>query len=376
MTNIYSGEREMAAAIVDVPPPDDEQDAPRSDTEAPSRVALVDRLLSVSDLATLPPVVPLIDGLLYRGTLAQLAGPPGSYKSFVAVGMACAVAVGAIWEGYRVPGPGKVVYVAAEGATGLRVRIHAWCEANGIDPADLEGRLFILPCPIQLGNTLDVTDAIDLVRRVGADLLVLDTRARCTLGLEENSATEQSKAIAAAEVIQQAAQCTVLGVHHSARNGSAGRGSNAWDGAVWTDLRITGEDLVATVHVEKHKDVAAGMDHHFRLMPHTVSVQFMPDCSETQRMSLVVVQNDGGTNLADSAESARAVLDVIGTSDGPDGLTRPEIIRLAEARNVSRSAAYRAVKTLLDNGSIRNIGTDKRARYVATAATTSPLRLV
>jgi len=375
VTNIYSGQPELAAATADVPPPDDAA-APRSDTEAPCRVPLVDRLLSVSDLASLPPVVPLIDGLLYRGTLAQLAGPPGCYKSFLAVGMACAVAVGATWEGYRVPEAGKVVYVAAEGATGLRVRILAWCEANGTDPADLDGRLFVLPCPIQLGNTLDVTEAIDLVRHVGADLLVLDTRARCTLGLEENSATEQSKAIAAAEVIQQAAECAVLGVHHSARNGSAGRGSNAWDGAVWTDLRITGENLAAAVHVEKHKDVPAGMDHLFHLMPHTVSVQFMPDCSETQRMSLVVVQNDGGTNLADSAESARAVLDVIGTSDGPDGLTRPEIIRLAEARNVSRSAAYRAVKTLLDNGSIRNIGTDKRARYVATAATTSPLRLV
>ena len=171
--NICSGTKVTEDPYVDVPPLDNEQDAPRSGTGVPCRVPLVDRLLSVSDLATLPPVVPLIDGLLYRGTLAQLAGPPGSYKSFVAVGMACAVAVGASWEGYRVPEAGKVVYVAAEGATGLRVRILAWCEANGTDPADLDGRLFILPCPIQLGNTLDVTEAIDLVRKVGADLLML-----------------------------------------------------------------------------------------------------------------------------------------------------------------------------------------------------------
>ncbi len=368
----YTGVPDPVDPYADVPPLDNEQDAPQSDTGAPSHVPLLDRLLSVSDLATLPPVVPLIDGLLYRGTLAQLAGPPGSYKSFVAVGMACAVAVGASWEGYRVPEAGKVVYVAAEGATGLRVRILAWCEANDTDPKDLDGRLFILPCPIQLGNTLDVTEAIELVRRVGADLLVLDTRARCTLGLEENSATEQGRAIAAAEVIQQAALCTVLGVHHSARNGSAGRGSNAWDGAVWTDLRITGENLAATVHVEKHKDVAAGLDHHFRLMPHTVSVQLMPNCSETQRMSLVVVQNDGWTNLADSAQSTKVVLDVIRTSDGPNGLTRSEIVALSEPRNIKRSSVYVAVKTLEDNGSIRNIGTDKRARYVAS----STLRLV
>jgi len=343
--------------------------------ESPSpqaRVPLVDRLLSLSELASLPPNDPLIEGVLYRGTLAQLAGAPGCYKSFFAVGMACAVIVGANWEGYRVPAAGKVVYVAAEGASGLRGRILAWCEANGVDPADLEGRLFILPCPVQLGNALDVTEAIDMVHQVGADLLVLDTRARCTLGLEENSATEQGKAIHAAELIQQAAGCTVLGVHHSSRGGSAGRGSNAWDGAVWTDLRISGEDLTATVHVEKHKDAPAGLDHHFRLKPHTVSARLMPDCSETQRKSLVIVQNDGWTNLADSAQSTKGVLDVIRTTDGPNGLTRSEIVVLAEPRNIKRSSVYVAVKTLEDNGSIRNVGTDKRARYIAA----STLRLV
>jgi len=334
---------------------------------APDRVPLVRRLLSLSDLATLPPVVPLVDGLLYRGTLAQLAGPPGSYKSFLALALACAVAIGKPWEGYRIPRAGVVVYVAAEGATGLRARILAWCEANGVDPADLDGRLFILPCAIQLGNRLDISEALELVRHVGADLLVLDTRARCTIGLEENSATEQGKAIAAAEQIQQAVQCAVLGVHHTSRTGNAGRGSNAWDGAVWSDLRLTGENLTATVHVAKHKDVAAGTAHHFRLMPRTVSEVLMPGCSVEQRNTLVIVQNDGWTNLADSAQSIKVVLDVIRTSDGLEGLTRPEVVHLAEAHSVSRSSTYVAVKALVDNGSIRNIGSDKRARYVAAS---------
>ncbi len=291
---------------------------------------LRDRLLSLSDLSTLPPVRPLVEGLLYRDTLAQLSGPPGSYKSFLALGMACAVAAGeSTWEGHRIPEGGPVVYVAAEGATGLRARVLGWCELTNVDPADLDGKLYFLPVPIQLGNRVDVGQAVELVRDVGAILLVLDTRARCTLGLEENSATEQGKAIHAAELIQEAAQCAVLGVHHSARSGNAGRGSNAWDGAVWTDLRIAGEHLGATVHVEKHKDVAAGLDHHFRLMPATVSVDLMPDATEAQRKTLVVVQNDGGTNLADAAQSTRAVWDVVGTSDGLEGLTRAEIVRLA-----------------------------------------------
>jgi hypothetical protein len=42
-----------------------------------SRRHLRDRLLSLSALQDLTPVQPLIEGLLYRNTLAQLAGPPG-----------------------------------------------------------------------------------------------------------------------------------------------------------------------------------------------------------------------------------------------------------------------------------------------------------
>jgi hypothetical protein len=38
-------------------------------------------LLSVSDLGNLRAVEPLVDGLLFRNTLAQLSGPPGSYRS-------------------------------------------------------------------------------------------------------------------------------------------------------------------------------------------------------------------------------------------------------------------------------------------------------
>jgi len=61
---------------------------PHAAEEAPPPT-LRDRLLSLSDLATLPPVRPLTEGLVYRDTLAQLSGPPGSYKSFLALAMAC-----------------------------------------------------------------------------------------------------------------------------------------------------------------------------------------------------------------------------------------------------------------------------------------------
>lgn len=341
-----------------------------SKAQQPQRVPLKDRLLSVSDLSTIGSVVPLVDGIVYRNTLAQISGAPGSYKSFCATGIAVSVAVGENWEGHKVPKAGKVVLVAAEGASGLRARILAYCELSGIDPAELDGQLYILPCPIQLGNTVDVEDAVELVHEIGADLLILDTRARCTVGLEENSATEQGKAIAAAERIQAAAACAVIGVHHSSRGGSAGRGSNSWDGAVWSDLRLEGSDLMAKIHVEKHKDVPAGMDYHYRLVPHAVSPALMPEADEQQRQTLVFVQADSlsgngvRTNFLAADKTAARLLDILRTKITTDGLPGGQIRDIAEGEGIKRTAFYDAVKLLVDRGSLHNIGTKKRTHYV------------
>ena len=337
--------------------------------------SLRSQLLSLSDLSTLPPVRPLVEGLLYRDTLAQLSGPPGSYKSFLALGMACAVAAGeSTWEGHRIPEGGPVVYVAAEGATGLRARVLGWCELTNVDPADLDGKLYFLPVPMQLGNLVDVGQAVELVRDVGAILLVLDTRARCTLGLEENSATEQGRAVHHAEAIQRAAGCTVFPVHHAGRAGGAGRGSNTWDGAVWSDLRVTGEDLRAQITCAKHKDVQAGCVHHFRMVQHTVSVDLMPGCTAEQRSTLLATSANGAEVRSDAPPSGRAVLEVVRKTDGTEGLTRPDVVKLCDEAGIRKTAVYEAVKTLVNIGALRNIGTDTRPRYVATSVTPMELR--
>jgi hypothetical protein len=342
----------------------------------PLRKHLRDRLLTLDDLSDLPPVRPLVDGLLYRNTLVQIAGQPGSYKSFVTIGMACSVALGRTWEGHRVPEAGAVVYVAPEGASGLRTRVLAWCESNGVDPQELRDTLHFLAEPLQLGNIVDVSEACEVAREKDAALLVLDTRARCTLGLSENDATEQGVAIHHAEAIQAAAGTTVLGVHHSGRGGDHGRGSNAWDGAVWSDLRLKGEDLRCTVRCEKHKDAPDGCDHHFRLIPHTVSEYLMPQLDEEtdeewtkRRSTLVAVQNGVWTDDIDDRRSTRTVLDVIRTTAGDEGLTRAQIVQLCEEQNLSRSSVYEAVKVLVNTAAIRSVGTQNRPRYVLAGMT-------
>lgn len=347
---------------------------------APVRPHLRHRLLTLHQLADVPPVRPLVEGLLYRDTLAQLSGPPGSYKSFVSIGLACAVAAGVPWEGHRVPRAGHVVYVAPEGSNGLRVRILAWCESNRVPVEQVARHLHVLREPLGLGDRVDVSEAVEVARELDALLTVLDTRARCTLGLEENSATEQGTAIAAAERIQRASGGTVLGIHHSGRNGDAGRGSNAWDGAVWSDLRLKGAELRCQVHCEKHKDVPDGCDHHYRLVPHLVSREAMPRWTdedgqpvndaewERGRSTLVAVQTGPTEVLDDDSASNQRVLDIARTSAGDEGLTRAQLVSLAVETGMARSTAYGAVPALVRRGALHNIGTESKPRYAVSGA--------
>jgi hypothetical protein len=136
-------------------------------------------------------------------------------------------------------------------------------------------------------------------------------------------------------------------------------GNDHLDAGEWADTDGVVHDGRINGEVEEDTPASAPGRIHLR--------DRLPGCSVEQRNTLVIVQNDGWTNLDDSAQSIKVVLDVIRTSDGLEGLTRPEVVHLAEAHSVSRSSTYVAVKALVDNGSIRNIGTDKRARYVAAS---------
>ncbi len=71
----------------------------------------------------------LIKRVLPRRGLAVIFGKPKSFKSFIAKHMALCVSIGREWAGRRVH-KAPVVYIAAEGAAGLRKRkagyVKAW----------------------------------------------------------------------------------------------------------------------------------------------------------------------------------------------------------------------------------------------------------
>lgn len=327
-----------------------------------SRVPLKDRVLRLSQTRDLTPAEPLIGKLLYRNTLAQYSAERGSYKSFCAVAVACAIAAGKDWAQHQVPNRGRVVYVAAEDVSGIGLRVRAWCSRYGVNPEDLEDWLFILPEPFQLGDqVVDVTEAVELVREFDADLLVLDTRHRCTVGLDENSATDQGVAIDSAERIRRAADCTVLVVHHTGTNGNQ-RGSTAWPGAVWSELSSTrtghtddnnGKPMGVTITVDKHKDAEIPGPASFDLVRETVPEEWAPNLAEQDRLTLVAVPADEPHQLVNlrvaskvDTDTADVVLLRLWASQGDPPKSRDDVMARTKDSSGKGWGATRAGRAL------------------------------
>src|SRR5690606_14132992 len=99
----------------------------------------------------------------------------------------------------------------------------AWQVHNGRKAHNLT----LIPEPVQLATEEDLYAVTALSQKTGAELIVLDTQARVSVGLEENSAKEMGQFIEYAEQLRRDTKACVLVVHHTTKNGETERGSGA-----------------------------------------------------------------------------------------------------------------------------------------------------
>lgn len=217
--------------------------------------ALLARMLDRDALDTLKPPTPLIRDLLDLESESWIIGAPGGFKSFVALDWAGHVATGRQWRDRPVT-QGRVVYVAAEGKKGIPLRVKAWEAMNGVR---MDGVLF-LPEPVQVSNATAWSVLVEACRRIGPVLIVLDTQARITVGIDENSNGQMTVLTEAVRRLKEATGACVLVVHHTGRNGEDARGASAIDGAQDTEIKVerpTKKEratLTATISMDKQKD--------------------------------------------------------------------------------------------------------------------------
>lgn len=212
--------------------------------------ALLAEMLTPAQVKERPRPRALIKGLLNLDSESWIIGPPGSKKSFVVLDMAGAVAAGRDWQGHKVHG-GPVVLVVAEGSGGLGGRVQAYERLHG----PMSDRVHILPRPVQARDAQAWRVLVEACRRLEPALIVIDTQARSTVGLEENSAMDMGVYIEAVRSAREATGACVLSVHHTGRKGGDARGSSAIDGAQYTELKVESDGLSGSLSTEKQKDM-------------------------------------------------------------------------------------------------------------------------
>jgi len=225
------------------------------------------RLIPIGDYAQRPAPEWLIKGVLPQAGLAVIFGEPGSGKSFLAFDLAGCLARGVDWNGHRVRAPGRVAYVAAEGAGGMTLRARAYASAN---PAIIGSHFNIYPGALDLLTTGHRQLAKMIDATGGADLIVVDTLAQSMPGGNENASEDMGKVIANCGKLHRATGALVLLVHHSGKDASRGaRGWSGLRGAADAELEVT-RDYIADsrrVRVGKQKDAADGGEFPFALQP-------------------------------------------------------------------------------------------------------------
>jgi hypothetical protein len=96
--------------------------------------------------------------------------------------------------------------------------------------------------------------------------VVVDTQARVTVGVEENSNKEMGTFVHQAEHLRKAAASCVVLVHHVGSGSERGRGATTLDGALTTIMKADRESLVVTLSCQKNKDAAEWAPIEFNLM--------------------------------------------------------------------------------------------------------------
>jgi hypothetical protein len=231
----------------------DTADAATENVTAWHRARFAAAMLDTAGLKRLPPPQFLVEDLLQLDSTAELYGRAGLGKSFVGLDLALHVAVGRPWHGLRVH-QGPVVYVTAEAPQGMGQRAEAWEQFHGI--AVPPGAVTWLTMAVQLG----VFEEVEAFRQLLAEapeapvLVVFDTRARCTVGVEENSNRDIGAVFAAVDELRRQTGACVLTLHHPAAGAEKARGATAYLGAVDTELVLKANDSGFDLRVDKQRN--------------------------------------------------------------------------------------------------------------------------
>ena len=260
----------------------------------------------------------LVDDMLPVKSLTMMYGPSGGGKSFVVLDMVYSIATNSVFAERHLCANhgGEVLYIAAEGAQGIRRRVNVLRRERGYGIGENTDKLVtIYDGSVDLANKTVVENFIKTIRETmpKVSLVVFDTLAVNMRGDENDSETGQS-IIDNCKLLIGCLEATVLLIHHTGKDQSLGaRGWSGFKAAMDSEISVAMlEDGIRSVKVTKLKDgELTGEEIPFKLeVKHTTGpmvTKARRALTDTGKLGLVVRDNEGNVLTTELNETSTVV---------------------------------------------------------------------
>ena len=268
----------------------------------------------------------LIDGVIPKQGVGLMYGASQSFKSFGAKHLGLCVARGKPWAIRRTE-RAPVVYLAAEGAAGLRKRKAGYVKAGRAPPNDVDFAL-ISAAPNLGADKEDYDRLVATIEGAGIKpgLIIIDTIAKVIGGADENGAG-MAQFLVNAQALAMHFACFVLAVHHTGWKEDAKDRPRGWSGLpAALDAQILCErkegEMSATLTLQKLKDELSGL----RLNMQMARIVLGVSTTGREVSTLIVDEITGATastmrepKTATTPARQRLLIDIIARAIGESG---------------------------------------------------------
>ena len=228
-------------------------------------------LMTADQLRQLPATPYVVRSVFPAQGLAAIYGEPGAGKSFLALHLAHALAIGtADWFGFRVR-QRPVVYVALEGVGGIGKRTTAM-ELHSTQLCPDQLRFWCRDIHLLTGDGIDLL-ASEILSAVGMGaVVIIDTLNQASPGADENTSQDMGRIIANSKRLAAAVGGLAILVHHAGKNRAQGlRGHSSLHAAMDVVLEVaTVDGKHKTWSITKAKDDSSDVKRDFDLISYTV----------------------------------------------------------------------------------------------------------
>lgn len=218
-------------------------------------------------------------GVLPRGAIGVVAGPPKRFKSISMLNLAIARNTRQSWLGFSTT-PGPTLYVQAElNPPVLQTRLGSMLPAVAL-PLPPDTLYFETTRTLRLDDPAGLARLRGMIEAVHPDLVIVDPLARFMSG-DENSTRDMGRLVAALDTLVEAYGVAILLVHHTGKPRAEGeraggerlRGSSALFGAVDSVLLL---DRVDAEHLRLTLELRHGAEIEPRTLRRTPTLWLLP----------------------------------------------------------------------------------------------------